>query len=59
MPNSFKRMPRKHFHNVMMNPAFHTAHYQETREAKLEHKVESFFIKIKNFITLKKYLTKS
>jgi len=48
-------MPRKHFHNVMMNPAFHTNHYQETKQAQIERKIGSFFIKFKNFITLKKH----
>lgn len=42
----------------MMNPAFHTDHYQESKEAQIERKIELFFKKIKNFITLKKHFPK-
>lgn len=42
----FENKPRRHFHNVFMNPAFHNQHYRETSNAKIEYKIENFIFLI-------------
>ena len=38
-------LPRKHFHNVMMNPHFTHDSYTDSLESKLEKKIENTFRK--------------
>lgn len=36
-------LPRKHFHNVMMNPHFSSNFHKDSPEAQLEKKIEDMF----------------
>lgn len=40
-----KYMPRKHFHNVMINPHFSHRSYKYSREAQLEKNLENMLRK--------------
>ncbi len=43
---TFERKPRRHFHNVMMNPAFQSRQYKRSHAAKIESDVEYFILKL-------------
>lgn len=43
---SKKYLARRHFHNAMINPHFSSDFYKQSKESKIEFKLNNFFSKV-------------